>query len=124
MSVTDDNKELVRRYFDERWNHSNYDVIDELVASSDVEDAKDGLAFMHAAFGDIEMTLGDLIAEGDRVVVPWKATGTHQGEYVGVAPSGDRVTFEGLALLRIADGKIVEDVSFQDTVAVLLNLEA
>ena len=78
---------------------------------------------MHAAFGDIQMTRGDLIAENDQVVVPWEATGTHQGEFVGVAPSGERVTFQGLALLRIKDGKIVDDVSYQNTVEVMLNLE-
>ena len=124
MSVTDDNKELVRRYFDERWNHSNYDVIDELVASAeDIADAKEGLAYLEAAFGDIKMTVSDLTAEDDRVAVRWQSSGIHQGEYLGVAPSGERVTFEGLALLRIADGKIVEDVAYGDNAVVLLGLE-
>ena len=123
MSITD-NKKLVRRYFDERWNHSNYAIIDELVAAVDVEEAKEGLAFFQAAFGDIEMTFGDLIAENDQVVIPWKSSGIHQGEFAGVAPSGKRVTFEGLALLRIADGRIVEDVAYGDTFEVIHNLEA
>jgi predicted ester cyclase len=80
--------------------------------------------YIGRARGDIEMTFGDLIAENDQVVIPWKSSGIHQGEFAGVAPSGKRVTFEGLALLRIADGKIVEDVAYGDTFEVIHNLEA
>jgi predicted ester cyclase len=48
-------------------------------------------------------------------------TGVHQGEYLGVAPTGQRVTIRGLALLRIADGKIVSDVAYSNDLSVLLN---
>ena len=121
MSV-DDNKELVRRFFDERWNEKNSAVIDELLSPSlGIEEAKAYVDSVHAAIGGIQMTMEDLIAENDQVVVPWSMTGVHQGEYLGVAPTGQRVTFRGLALLRIADGKIVSDVAYGDNLAVLLN---
>jgi predicted ester cyclase len=121
MSV-DGNKELVRRYFDERWNGKNSAVIDELLSPSlGIEEAKAYVDSVHAAIGGIQMTMEDLIAENDQVVVPWSITGVHQGEYLGVAPTGQRVTFRGLALLRIADGKIVSDVAYGDNLAVLLN---
>ena len=121
MSVTE-NKELVHRYFDERWNKKNYAVIDELLAPNwDVEEQKTMVAGMHAAFGDLQLTMDQLIAEDDRVVVPWEVTGIHQGESMGVEPTGKQVTFRGLAILRIADGKIVEDEAFGDMLEVLLD---
>ena len=76
---------------------------------------------MHAAFADITLTMEELIGEGDQVVVPWEVTGTHQGEHLGVAPSGDQVTFRGLALLRVVGSKIVSDVAFGNDLEVLLN---
>ena len=121
MSGTD-NKELVHRYFDERWNQKNYAVIDELLDPSlGIEKSKAGAAAMHAAFGDITLTMNDLIAEDDQVVVPWELTGIHQGEYMDIAPSGKQVTFRGLALVRIADGKIVADVAYGNDLEVLLD---
>jgi predicted ester cyclase len=117
-----ENKELVRRYFDERWNHQNYHVIDELLDPSlGIEETKAGVAAMHAAFADIKLTMEELIGEGDQVVVPWEVTGTHQGEYMGIAPSGEQVTLRGLALLRVGDSKIVSDVAFGNDLEVLLN---
>jgi predicted ester cyclase len=121
MSVND-NKELVRRYFDGRWNDKNYAVVDELLEPSlGIEEHKAWLDSVHAAIGGIQLTMEDLIGENDQVVVPWSITGIHRGEYLGVAPTGQRVTFRGLALLRIADAKIVSDVAYGDDLSVLLN---
>jgi predicted ester cyclase len=50
----------------------------------------------------------DIVAEADKVVVRWKSRGTHQGEFMGVAPTGRHVTFTGMRLFRIAENKIVE----------------
>jgi predicted ester cyclase len=50
----------------------------------------------------------DLVADADKVVVRWKSRGTHQGEFMGVAPTGRDVTFTGMRLFRIAENKIVE----------------
>ena len=121
MSVAE-NKQLVHRYFDERWNHKNYEVIDELLDPSlGIEETKADLAATHAAFSDIKLTMDHLIGEGDEVVVPWEVTGTHQGDYRGIAASGNPITFQGLALLRLAEGKIVSDVAFGNDLDVLLN---
>ena len=121
MSVTE-NKELVHRYFDERWNKKNYAVIDELLAPNwDIEEQKTMVAAMHAPFGNLRLTMDPLIGEDDQVVVPWEVTGIHQSESMGVEPTGKQVTFRGLALVRIADGKIVEDVAFGNILEVLLD---
>jgi predicted ester cyclase len=117
---TENNKELVRRFFDERWNHGNLDVYDELLAPSlDIAGAKEWARSMHATFGNIELTILDLLAEGDQVAVHWRFAATHQGDYLGVAATGKHVTYQGIALLRITDGKIVEDQAYWDNLSIL-----
>ena len=54
------------------------------------------------------------MAEDDQVVLLWTVTGVHQGEYDGVPPTGRMITFRGLALLRVADGRIIDDITFTE----------
>lgn len=117
---SDENKALVYRYFDERWNHKNSGVIDELLGEGmDPEDARDIFETMHAAIRNLHITMSDVIAESDQVVVRWTVTGIHQGELMGVAPTGREISFQGLARVRLTDGKIVSDEAFSDLLEVL-----
>ena len=112
---TAENKELVRRYFEERWNYKNLAVCDELLAPSfGIEEHKAWVQSMHDTLGDIELTILDLLGDGDQVAVHWRIAGIHQGEYLGVPATGKRITFQGMALLRVKDGKIVEDQAYAD----------
>ena len=63
---------------------------------------------MHSAFPDLQMNVEDMIAEGDKVVARVRMSGTHQGEFMGIDPTGNRVEISGIDILRVADGKIVE----------------
>jgi predicted ester cyclase len=63
---------------------------------------------MFTAFSDIQFTLEDLIAEGDKVGVGYTARSTHTGEFQGIPPTGKSVTITGIDIFRLADGKIVE----------------
>jgi steroid delta-isomerase-like uncharacterized protein len=122
---TAENKELVRRYFDERWNHGNLDVCDELLSSRmDIEEQKEFVRAQHAALGNLHLTVLDLLAEGDQVAIHWRIDGTHKDDYLGVAATGKPVTFQGIALLRVADGKIVEDTAYWDNLSILEQLGA
>jgi predicted ester cyclase len=122
MSTTDQNKALVYRYFDEQWNHKNDAVIDELLgAGMDPEAVRAHFEATHGAFGDVEFTIDDLVAEGDQVVVQWTSNSEHRGEVAGFAPTGERITFHGLAKLRIVEGKIVSDKGFSDLLETLMN---
>ena len=86
---TDENKALAFRYFDQRWNHNNDAVIDELLGEGmSPEEEKAHLEATHTAFGDIEFTVDGLIAEGDEVAVRWTATSNYQGEVMDFAPTG------------------------------------
>jgi len=117
---TAENKELVRRYFDERWNHNNLAICDELLApGADIDGAKEFVRSFTSIFGNIHLTILDLLAESDQVAVHWRITGTHQGRYLGVAATGKPVTYQGLALLRVEDDKIVDDIAYWDNLSIL-----
>ena len=60
------------------------------------------------ALPDVQMSVEDQIAEGDMVVTRWIASGTHQGDLMGIAPTGNRVRVAGTSVERIVDGKIEE----------------
>ena len=96
--MSETNKALVRRFYDEVMNRGNLDVIDEL-CTPDVVDhrAQPGLppgtdgvkhmmAMYRAVFPDLVVTLEDMVAEGDRVVVRWSGRGTHKGNLGGGLP--------------------------------------
>ena len=72
------------------------------------EGHKQLIAAFRAAFPDLRVAVEDLLEEGDRVALRWRAEGTHRGELMGIAPTGRRVTLTGIEILRIAGGKIAE----------------
>jgi len=113
MSVTD-NKELVRRFFDERWNKQNYDVIDELAPGEDAEDHKAWVRSVLAAFSEYALTVNDMIAEGDQVALHWTAIGILASDYEGIGTPGDHIEFYGLAMVQVANGKIVADMAYTE----------
>ena len=115
------NKAIERRIFEEVWNQGALDVADELLAADCIvhtppnpdtvgTEAFKGMVGMYlAAFPDLQWTTEDIIAEGDKVVIRWTATGTHQGELMSIPASGRQVTWTGMTIYRFADGKIVEN---------------
>lgn len=121
--MSEENKALIQRWFEEVWNQGNSKVIDELLAEDGVihglVDAHGnpvtGLQAFHefhnqfrGAFPDIYVSVDDVIADGDRVVARCSVRGTHSGEHLGFAATDAPVQFEGIAIVRIKDGKIVE----------------
>jgi steroid delta-isomerase-like uncharacterized protein len=119
------NKEIVRRYFDERWNRHNPDICDELIApSEDIPQTKEWLRSQYAALGTTRLTILDLLGEGDQVVIHWRIDATHQGEYMGVPATGKPLSLAGIALLRVVDGKIVDDIAYFDSLEILRQLGA
>lgn len=119
--MSEQNKALVRRAVDEVWNKGNFAFISEVAAADIVVrgttperdiHGPEGLAQFYAAirtaFPDFRFTIEDQIAERDRVVTSWTATGTHTGEFQGIPPTGIQVKLAGIDIDRIAGGKIVE----------------
>ncbi len=115
---------IARRLTEEVWNQGNLSVLDELVAADHTQHlpgappvaGRDGYRQMysmyHTAFPDLQFTVEDLFAAGDRAVIRWTVTGAHRGDYetpIGrFAPTGKVVTGTGIGIVRIADGKVAE----------------
>jgi len=130
--MVEENKALVRRNFEEVWNQENLAVIDELhdshylghIASSaeaikGSEQFKHFVAIHRLAFPDMHFTIEDQLAEGDKVATRWSARGTHQGEFLGIAPGGQTLTITGISIHRIVNGKIQESWDNWDALSLL-----
>ena len=127
----EDNKALVCRFI-EGLNQGNGAVIDELFVPDFVrhdpaggfrsrEDYKRHLLSLGSALAG-QLTIEDLIAEGEQVVVRYTYRGTHRGQWRGLPPTGRAVTFTGIFICRILDGKIVEGWENADTLGVVQQL--
>ncbi len=112
-------KAMHSRYYEEAWNQGNLAVIDEVVAADYVANSKlriEGstalkqyISAFRTAFPDIHFTIEDQIAEGNKVVSRWTASGTHRGRLMGIAPTGKIGTVRGVSVVLVVNGKIQED---------------
>ena len=118
-STREANHALMERFIDEVWNKGNLAVADELFhpeASSPsaptlplgAEGVKFIVNMMRTAFSDYWMEITHLVAEDDRVAARFRQGGTHDGDLMGIAPTGKKVEWTEIGILRIADGKVVE----------------
>jgi len=118
---TEENKALVRRFYDEVTNGRNLAILDELLAPNfegfkvegadhgqNREEFKQMMTMVLNAFPDHHQTIHDWIAENDKVVTRWTVQGTQQGEYIGIPPTSKQVKITGIDIFRISDGKIME----------------
>jgi steroid delta-isomerase-like uncharacterized protein len=133
MSI-EKNKELIRHGLEEIFNKKNLDYIDAFYAP-DVLDhsAPPGLppgikgyrlkiAMFVAAFPDLNISYKDLIGEGDKVSGRYILTGTHQGDFAGIPPTGRQVKVSGMDILRLKDGKVAEHWTEMDTLGMMQQL--
>lgn len=112
---TEENKAVVRRYFEEFHNKRASTILEQIVASSLVEPTRQATDRLRAAFPDYQITIDDQVAEGDRVATVWTGQGTHHGEWTSpagsVAPTGTSVTWTATTTLRLEGGKIADVVA-------------
>jgi steroid delta-isomerase-like uncharacterized protein len=112
------NKQMLRRFVEQVWNQGDLDAADKYFFPDMVDygrepiqglDAfKELIRIFRVAAPDIRWQVDDLVAEGDRVVLRWTATGTHTGEYQGIPPSGKQIRVSGFGMNRIVDGRTIE----------------
>ena len=143
MSLQDDNKAVVGRWFTKFWGEAfDLDVVDEIAASDMLlkyslheprkgrEDIKAFITDFRAAFPDLKFWgTAELLAEGDYVVGQWEGGGTHTGPafkdfLAGALPAntGRKMRFTGVTVLKVKDGKITEEIGLDDGVAALTQL--
>ena len=116
---SEENKALTRRLYEDVFNQRQLAHVDELCSADHVfhnppttlhgrEEFKQLLSLYLTAFPDARFTVEDEIAEGDRVASRYTFRGTHQGELMGIAPTGKQVTVTGIIINRIVGGKSAE----------------
>ena len=135
--MSDQNKAIARRALD-LFTSGDLDEMDELVSEDAVdhdaqnpnagihgpEGAKRTAAIYRGAFPDLQITVEDQLAEGDKVVTRWTAVGTQDGDLAGLPASGRSTTVTGITIDRIAGGKIVESWGNWDTLGMMQQLGA
>ena len=136
MSV-EENRALIQRFVEEAFNRGNLGVVDEIYAPVYVghtagvpeqtpgpEGVKEFVEIYRSAFPDLHTTIEDMVTEGDKVAYRWTAVGTHQGELLGLPPSGNRVELTGVTIERIEGGRIVETWNNFDQLGMLRQIGA
>ena len=118
-AVNEQDHELLSEIFAEDLVHhfhggrERYDGLDEY---------REHLRAFHEAFPDGTISMEEMVAEGDLVAVRYTASGTHEGEFMGVPPTGEAVEFSGMRIVRLADGKIAEAWGQRDDLGLLVQL--
>ncbi len=131
----EEKKTIAHRFYEEVFNQRNLALVDEICSTNHVfhnppttlhgrEEFKQLLSLYISAFPDARFTVEDQIVEGDRVASRYTFRGTHQGDLMGVAPTGKQVTVTGMIINRIVDGKSEEGWLNFDALGMLLQLGA
>jgi predicted ester cyclase len=132
----EENKAIFRRYVEEVSNEGNLELADEIfdryiAHQSDgsteergPEDVKRFIGEFRQAFPDFRSDIEDQVAEGDKVATRWKAGGTHQGEFRGIAPTGNRIEVTGIGIFRFSEeGKVVESWDNMDQLGMMQQMD-
>jgi len=132
----EDNIALVHRFFDELVQNGNFEAIPTYLATNHIahdsgsppiqghEDWKQGSAAYFSAFPDTQVTFEDEMAVGDKVVVRWTVRATHKGALRNIHATGKQMTWTGITIVRIADGKIAEQWQEADRLGIMHQLGA
>ena len=128
------NKALIRRLHEEAEGRGELEIVDAIYAptfidarhperGSGPESVKQHIRQLRGRFPDLDVTVEDLIAEGDRVVARVTSRGTHRGSFAGVAATGRQITWRGIVIRRLQDGQVVEQWSKFDLFGLLRQLD-
>ncbi len=129
----EENKAVVRRLY-EAVNRREWDSLDELFAPGYVhhsapghdmtlEELRQFMVGTVSAFPDLQANLDELIAEEEKVMARWTQSATHASEFMGIPPTGKRITWSGINIFRVVDGRIVEDTPYWDFSVIMHQLQ-
>jgi steroid delta-isomerase-like uncharacterized protein len=133
--MSEQNKAIVRRLFEELWNKGNLSVAEELYAPNYThhdpstpdfgrgpESERKRATLYRTAFPDLKLTIEDIIAEGETVMARWSCRGTHKGDLSGSAPTGKQFTISGVTIARLTNGKLAEGYVNWDALGLMQQL--
>lgn len=126
--MSDANKAVLRRVYDEVFSQGRLDVVDDVVAADAVDhtpppgatgdtraDLKAFATMVREGFPDLRFRSVLELADGDKVVIQYEMTGTHTGDFLGLAPTGEPVTVTGVDVVTVVDGVCTEHWGWDDT---------
>ena len=132
-----DNKAIIRRFVQEVLNERNAALLNEIYSDDYIghdperpalrrmEDMKQIMdQMLGKVFPDAQYSIDGLFAEGDMVIWHWTFRATHQGEVMGIPPSGKSINISGVNIFRMANGKVVEDWVYRDTLGLMRQIGA
>lgn len=136
--MQDKNKELVRRWFEEVWNQKSEAVIDELFGAQSraygfpepdsVVTGPEAFKQLHrdfcGAFPDLQITLDNVVAEGEVVAVRWHVDATHKGHHLGFPATGRKASMTGMSFLTVQHGQIMDGWNQMDMAGLFRRLQA
>jgi steroid delta-isomerase-like uncharacterized protein len=135
--VSEENKAILRRVNDEVFSQGNLDLVDELFSASYVlhdpgipggelrgtESFKQQwVSMFRTAFPDLQLSIEDQVAEGDKVVTRYTGRGTHQGELMGIPPTNNEAVVSGIIVSRVSGGRIEEEWNSFDALGMMQQL--
>jgi steroid delta-isomerase-like uncharacterized protein len=132
-----ENKTIARRLYEEVWNERKLELVDQLLSPSHAlhEPSASGSQVGPQAYKttitrfltglpDLRFTIQDLISERNKLVVSWLLSGTHSGEFYGMAATNKKISVEGITIHQIENGKILESYASWDRLGLMRQLEA
>ena len=135
--ATEENEAIVRRFVEEVMNGGNLGAAEDLIAPDHVnhdptapevptgpEGIKQLIGMYRSAFPDIHFRTEEMISDGGTVAHRWTFTGTHEGEMMGVEPTGNRVEVSGVEMNHVEDGKITASYTVSDAMGLMGQLGA
>lgn len=135
--MSTENKNIVRRLYDEVWNKRKLDLVAELISPSHAlndpfvsgsqvgpEMYRRRIQEFIESFPDLRFTLDDLISEKEKVVAAWVMSGTHKGGFMNIPATGKKISVEGITIHYIRNGKILDSNARWDAVGLLRQLGA
>ena len=128
----DANRAFARKWFEEVWQKHNMDAIEKMVAPGATiqnpaspqplhgpEGAREAVQRIMQGFPDLSVRIEDIVADEHQVGVHFIASGTHEGEFMGVSPTGQTVTVHGTSFQRLEEGQVVEEWDLVDMLGVM-----
>ncbi len=121
--MSEENKQLIRRWFEEVWNNGRVDAIDEMFAENGIahglsDDPSQPITgprefqpfhtLFRDAFPNMMIVVEDIVAEGDKVAARCSVRAKHEGDFMGKEATQSPVEFTGITIVRVANGKIAE----------------
>jgi steroid delta-isomerase-like uncharacterized protein len=131
---SEENKAKTRRFMEEVLNKGNMQVVDELIAPNfvehdpfpgqapGVEGLKQAMVALRQAFPDLHVTVDEMLSDGDKVVIRSTMKGTHKGTFMNIPATGKQISVEGIDIVRISNGRVVEHWGVTDNLTMMQQL--